>query len=149
MQPHKRNKFYFHVHFFLLKFFIVIKRRQYNNDDCYVACEIHSEYWYSYKPLLQYSCFFMVHLLYMHSLHLIISSFMLYFGKRKIIGLAEFLDQAMPCDVPVISERCQYQLVFCRDFHTVIVLARLPLIYVIMHKKMVPQHFNAMRLDCL
>ena len=82
--------------------------------------------------------FFMVRLLYMHSLHLIISSFMLYFGKRKIIGLAEFLDQAMPCDVSVISERCQYQLVFCRDFHTVIVLARLPLFYVIMHQKMVP-----------
>ena len=45
----------------------------------------------------------MLHLLYMHSLHLIISSFILHFGKRKIIRLAEFLDQAMPCDVPVLD----------------------------------------------
>ena len=87
--------------------------------------------------------------------------FILHFGKRKIIRLAEFLDQAMPCAVPVldfiISEHSQYQLAFCRDFHILIVLARLLLIYVIMYKEngfIALQFFNfyfyfILRLDCL
>lgn len=120
MQPHERKKVLFTCMFFLLKFYgstitmtVMLEKFTFK-----MKTGTHS------KLYSGTHAFNAVHSLYMHFLHQITSSFTLYLGKKKKGNRAGRLlgsGDALRCPVVdfIISERC-YQLVICRDFHTLI-----------------------------